>query len=138
MFKFSRTVSLPSIVLLGITLALATRAVAADAPQTQSNSAPVEVKSTDSMAQSQQLPTERYGCFSGYRERTYQGERPLSRYEFAAGLNSCLNQVNQLINSNTSDRVTQEELAVPKRQLETLKSELERLRMRVDSLDSEN
>ncbi len=78
MFKFSRTVSLPSVVILGITLVLATRAVAADAPQTQSNSAPVEVKSTDSMAQSQQLPTERYGCFSGYRERTYQGERPVS------------------------------------------------------------
>lgn len=33
---------------------------------------------------------ENYGCIEGYPDRTYRGERPLSRYEFAAGLNSCL------------------------------------------------
>jgi transposase-like protein len=131
MSKLYNKILLASIVILSGSLVLETRVVA-------EVSAPSDTQAANSTAQSVPLTAERYGCFSGYRERTYQGERPLSRYEFAAGLNSCLNQVNQLINSNTSDRVTQEELAVPKRQLETLKPELERLRMRVDSLDSEN
>jgi len=131
MSKLYNKILLASIVILSGSLVLETRVVA-------EVSAPSDTQPANSTAQSVPLTAERYGCFSGYRERTYQGERPLSRYEFAAGLNSCLNQVNQLINSNTSDRVPQEELAVPKRQLETLKSELERLRMRVDSLDSEN
>ncbi len=33
---------------------------------------------------------ERYGCIVGYADRTYRGERALTRYEFAAGLNACL------------------------------------------------
>ncbi len=108
-------------------------------------SEPLDIKPTGSTAQSVPSTVERYGCVSGYSDseaskersadRTYQGNQPLSRYEFAAALNACLNQVEKLINSNTADRVTQEDLAVPKRQLETLKSDLERLQMRLDGLD---
>ncbi|HAC65333.1 MAG TPA: S-layer homology domain-containing protein [Cyanothece sp. UBA12306] len=36
---------------------------------------------------------ENYGCIVGYPDRTYRGEQPLSRYEFAAGLNACLEQL---------------------------------------------
>jgi flagellar hook-basal body complex protein FliE len=97
-----------------------------------------DVKPTDSTAQSMPSPTERYGCISGYENRTFRGEQPVSRYEFAAALNACLNQVNQLINSNTADRATQEDLAVPKRQLESLRLELERLQMQLDGLDTQN
>jgi hypothetical protein len=97
-----------------------------------------DIKPTDSTAQSVPPTVERYGCVSGYNDRTYQGNQPVSRYEFAAALNACLNQVNQLINATTADRATQEDLAVPKRQLETLKLELDRLRMQVDELDGEN
>ena len=32
-------------------------------------------------------------CISGFPDNTYRGNQPLSRYEFAAGLNSCLNQI---------------------------------------------
>ena len=45
-------------------------------------------------------------CLSGYADGTYQGDRPLTRYEFAAGLNACLNQLNQLIPSKTSNLAT--------------------------------
>jgi|SRR5919202_4912156 hypothetical protein len=129
--KFSKTILLSSAVILGFTVVLGSRAVA-QVPD------PSDIKPTDSTAQSVPSTPEHYGCLSGYGERTYQGDRPISRYEFAAVLNACLNQLNQRINSNTGERATQEDLAVPKRQLETLKSELERLRMRVDSLDNEN
>ena len=31
-----------------------------------------------------------YGCIAGYPDGTFQGNRTLTRYEFAAGLNACL------------------------------------------------
>lgn len=36
---------------------------------------------------------ENYGCLIGYPDGTYRGDRPLTRYEFAAGLNACLEQI---------------------------------------------
>jgi hypothetical protein len=33
---------------------------------------------------------ENYGCIAGYPDRTYRGDRALTRYEFAAGMNACL------------------------------------------------
>lgn len=36
---------------------------------------------------------ENYGCIVGYPDRTYRGDRALSRNEFAAGLNACLEQL---------------------------------------------
>ncbi|WP_348252337.1 hypothetical protein [Funiculus sociatus] len=38
---------------------------------------------------------QRYGCIAGYADKTYLGNRVLSRYEFTAGLNACLNTINQ-------------------------------------------
>ncbi len=51
-------------------------------------------------------------CLSGYPNGTYQGERPVTRNEFAAGLNACLNQVNQLILINTADLATRADFEV--------------------------
>ncbi len=36
---------------------------------------------------------ERYGCIEGFPTRTFQGENTVSRYEFAEGLNSCLEKI---------------------------------------------
>ncbi|MEA5534514.1 iron uptake porin [Crocosphaera sp. XPORK-15E] len=36
---------------------------------------------------------ENYGCIVGYPDRTFRGDRPLSRNEFAAGLNACMEQL---------------------------------------------
>ncbi|MGB2925154.1 MAG: iron uptake porin [Limnothrix sp.] len=40
---------------------------------------------------------EKYNCIVGYPDGTFRGNRPLSRYEFAAGLNSCMQQIERLI-----------------------------------------
>jgi len=40
---------------------------------------------------------ERYGCIAGYPDGTFRGNRATSRYEFAAGLNACLQQIERLI-----------------------------------------
>ena len=50
----------------------------------------------------------RYGCIVGFPNQTYRGSQALSRYEFAAGLNSCLNQIERLIAS--SEAIVKEDL----------------------------
>ncbi|HAA27785.1 MAG TPA: S-layer protein [Cyanobacteria bacterium UBA8553] len=78
---------------------------------------------------------ERYGCIAGYPDGTYRGNRALSRYEFAAGLNACLQQVERLIASNTSDFVRKEDLAVLQRLIDEFRTELATLGSRVDKLE---
>ena len=74
----------------------------------------------------------RYGCIAGFPDRTFKGSQPLSRYEFAAGLNSCLNQIERLIASND---VGSEDLATIERLSQQFEQELESLSGRVDNLD---
>ena len=40
---------------------------------------------------------EKYGCMKGISNRTFQGNRSITRYEFAAGLNSCLEKIEDLV-----------------------------------------
>jgi hypothetical protein len=77
---------------------------------------------------------ERYGCISGFPNQTYRGNQPLSRYEFAAGLNSCLNQIERLITSFKS--VSAEDRATLARLSQEFVGELAALRGRVDELES--
>ena len=56
-----------------------------------------DVRPTDWAFQALQSLVERYGCIAGYPDKTYRGNRALTRYEFAAGLNACLDRVNELI-----------------------------------------
>nr|MDJ0800367.1 iron uptake porin [Calothrix sp. MO_167.B12] len=79
---------------------------------------------------------ERYGCIAGYPNGTYRGNRALTRYEFAAGLNACLDRVNELIATATADLVTKEDLATLQRLQEEFSAELATLRGRVDSLEA--
>ncbi|MBD2328185.1 iron uptake porin [Alkalinema sp. FACHB-956] len=52
-----------------------------------------DVKPTDWAFQALQSLVERYGCLAGYPERTFRGNRPLTRYEFAVGLNQCVDRL---------------------------------------------
>lgn len=58
---------------------------------------------------------------------------PLTRYEFAAGLNACLDRVNELIATATSDLARKEDLATIDRLQTEFATELAVLRGRVDS-----
>jgi predicted PhzF superfamily epimerase YddE/YHI9 len=96
-----------------------------------------DVQPTDWAFQALQSLVERYGCIAGYPDGTYRGNRPLTRYEFAAGLNACLDRVNELIAAATADRVTREDLATLQRLQEEFSAELATLRGRVDSLEAQ-
>ncbi len=94
-----------------------------------------DVQPTDWAFQALQSLVERYGCIAGYPDRTYRGNRALTRYEFAAGLNACLDRVNELIAAGTADLVRKEDLEALKRLQEEFAAELETLRGRVDALE---
>lgn len=94
-----------------------------------------DVQPTDWAFQALQSLVERYGCIAGYPDGTYRGNRATTRYEFAAGLNACLDRVNELIATATADAVRREDLATLQRLQEEFATELATLRGRVDSLE---
>jgi hypothetical protein len=94
-----------------------------------------DVKPTDWAFQALQSLVERYGCIVGYPDRSYRSNRALTRYEFAAGLNACLDKVQELIAAATADFVKKEDLEVVKRLQEEFAAELASLRGRIDVLD---
>jgi hypothetical protein len=78
---------------------------------------------------------ERYGCIAGYPDGTFRGNRAMTRYEFAAGLNSCLQQIERLIAGAGSDRVSRSDLERLQRLVNEFQAELTALGTRIDNLD---
>ncbi|AFY77831.1 putative S-layer protein [Pleurocapsa sp. PCC 7327] len=76
---------------------------------------------------------ERYGCIVGYPDSTYRGNRALTRWEFAAGLNSCMNTMERLIQENVA--VLKEDVDTLKRLAQEFEAELAALGGRVDNLE---
>jgi Carbohydrate-selective porin, OprB family/S-layer homology domain len=95
-----------------------------------------DVQPTDWAFQALQSLVERYGCIAGYPNGTYRGNRAMTRYEFAAGLNACLERVNELIATATGDLVTKQDLEVFRRLQEEFSAELATLRGRVDAVEA--
>jgi hypothetical protein len=95
-----------------------------------------DVQPTDWAFQALQSLVERYGCIAGYPNGTYRGNRAMTRYEFAAGVNACLDRVNELIATATADLVKKEDLTTLQRLQEEFAAELATLRGRVDALDA--
>ncbi|HLO85039.1 MAG TPA: iron uptake porin [Nostocaceae cyanobacterium] len=94
-----------------------------------------DVQPTDWAFQALQSLVERYGCIAGYPNGTFRGNRAMTRYEFAAGLNACLDRINELI-ANSTDGVAKEELATIQKLQEEFSAELATLRGRVDALEA--
>ncbi|MEQ8959522.1 MAG: iron uptake porin, partial [Coleofasciculus sp. C2-GNP5-27] len=76
---------------------------------------------------------ERYGCIAGYPDGTYRGNRAMTRYEFAAGLNACLQQIERLIAG--TDGVDGGDLETLRRLIQEFEAELATLGARVDNLE---
>ncbi|MDK3157246.1 iron uptake porin [Kamptonema cortianum] len=95
-----------------------------------------DVQPTDWAFQSLQSLVERYGCIAGYPDGTYRGNRAMTRFEFAAGVNACLDRINELIAAATANALTREDLLVIQRLQEEFAAELATLRGRVDALEA--
>ncbi len=89
-----------------------------------------DVQPTDWAFQALQSLVERYGCIAGYPDGTFRGNRAATRYELAAALNACLDQI--------SDRfATKEDLETVKALQEEFRAELATLKGRVDGLEAQ-
>ncbi len=95
-----------------------------------------DVQPTDWAFQALQSLVERYGCIRGYPDGTYRGNQALSRSEFAVALNACLNQIYQLLQTETGNLITQNDLILLQRLQEKFAPELAMLRGKVQSLEA--
>jgi len=95
-----------------------------------------DVRPTDWAFTALQSLVERYGCIAGFPDRTFRGKQATSRYEFAAGLNACLDKINEIISAGLADKVSKQDLATLQKLQEEFAAELATLRGRVDALDA--
>ncbi|MBR8833768.1 MAG: carbohydrate porin [Stigonema ocellatum SAG 48.90 = DSM 106950] len=94
-----------------------------------------DVQPTDWAFLALQSLIKRYGVIAGYPNRAYRGNRAMTRYEFAAGINAALERVNELIASGLKTQVSREDLLTLQQLQEEFAAELTTLRGRVDSLE---
>jgi len=95
-----------------------------------------DVQPTDWAFQALQSLIKRYNVIAGYPGGTYQGNRTITRYEFATGLNTVLNRVNELIVAGMADKVSREDLVTLQRLRKEFAAELTTLQGRVDNLEA--
>ncbi len=94
-----------------------------------------DVQPSDWAFQAVQSLVERYGCIAGYPDGTFKGSRALTRYEFAAGLNACLERMTQLIAASGNGNVSTEDMATVDKLRQEFGDELAALRGSVDALE---
>ncbi|MBE9046920.1 carbohydrate porin [Pleurocapsales cyanobacterium LEGE 10410] len=105
-----------------------------DLPQVTNVNQLRDVSPTDWAYEALRSLVDRYGCIAGFPNQTYRGSQPLTRYEFAAGLNSCLNQIERLIASQGS--LSQQDIDTINRLAQEFEAELATIGGRVDELES--
>lgn len=94
-----------------------------------------DVRPTDWAYQALRDLVERYGCIAGYPDSTFRGNRAMTRYEFAAGLNACLRQIEKLIAGQGGDGVNRADLDKLNQLIQQFRAELTTLGTRVDRLE---
>lgn len=91
-----------------------------------------DVAPTDWAYQAVQSLVEEYACLEGLPDQTFRGDRPMSRYEFAAGLNACLDVIRMLVGD-----VEPYDLQTVQRLSEEFAVELSAVTDRVDTLEAD-
>ena len=98
-----------------------------------------DVQPTDWAYEALKSLVERYGCIVGYPNQTFRGvaegtlrDRALTRWEFAAGLNACLNTIERLLQENVA--VLREDIDKLNRLTQEFEAELAALGARIDNL----
>lgn len=95
-----------------------------------------DIQPTDWAFQALQSLIERYGVIAGYPDGTFRGNRAITRYEFAAGLNAALNRINEVVAADNANLIKKEDLAILQRLQDEYAYELSTLRGRVDTLET--
>jgi hypothetical protein len=93
-----------------------------------------DVQQTDWAYEALNSLVERYGCIFGYPNAIFRGNRTLSRYEFAAGLNACMNVIERLLQENAA--VLGEDIDKLQRLAREFKQELTSFETRINNLEN--
>lgn len=125
----SRVAFVGQVIQSSLAIALGFTAIAIAPSQSLAQTAPTNTPSSNP-----QQPQS--GCISGYPDGTFRGDRPVTRYEFAAGLNACLNNIEQQIPTNRANLATKADFeALIQRQRE-LNAQIKDLSSRVDGIST--
>ena len=95
-----------------------------------------DVQPSDWAYQALRSLQERYGCISGFQDGSFRGNQAMTRYEFAAALNACLDKIAPTIGTGKSDQPSQEDLATLQKLKDEFANELSALRRRIETLDA--
>lgn len=95
-----------------------------------------DVQPSDWAFKALQNLVERYRCVAGSPNGTFRGNRTLTRFEFAAALNSCLDSINEILATATAEMVTKQDLVTLQRLQDEYSSELATIRGQVDALEA--
>lgn len=99
-----------------------------------------DVQPTDWAYEALKNLVEEYDCLEGYPNRDFRGDRPLTRYEFAAALNSCLSYPllsgENIINQDDLDIINQL-MSQFNAELTQLNDNLDGLETRISSLEDQ-
>ncbi len=110
---------------LALPLAIAAQTTAATAQTVPAQPVPVQ-------------PEPKTGCLAGTPNGTYQGDRPITRYEFAAGMNACLDQVNQQLQLSKTNFATRTDFDTLIQRQRELNEQLRELSDRVGNLSDDD
>ncbi|MGB3240795.1 MAG: iron uptake porin, partial [Geitlerinemataceae cyanobacterium] len=80
---------------------------------------------------------EKYQCLSGSSENIFNGNRVLTRYEFASAVNSCLLKLERSFNSTIAQLPDEEDLAVIQRLQSEFDAELQDLTVQITDLEQQ-
>jgi Carbohydrate-selective porin, OprB family/S-layer homology domain len=92
-----------------------------------------DVKPTDWAYEALTNLVERYKCNLGYADNSYRGNQAITRYEFAAALNSCLESITKMMATNTVNR---EDLAIIEKLQSDFVVELSKIQQRINVLEA--
>jgi hypothetical protein len=79
---------------------------------------------------------DRYDCLAGYPDDSFRGDRALTRYEFAAGVNACVDAIARLLADPAANLIPDSDLETLERLIQDFNTEFAILRGRVDGVQA--
>lgn len=95
-----------------------------------------DIRPSDWAYQAVKSLIERYGVLQGYPDRTFRGNRSLTRYEFAAVLSDVIGRIEEQLIAGTAGNTISEDVQTIRRLIAAYGGALSQLRSRVDNLEN--
>ncbi|MEM6400767.1 MAG: iron uptake porin [Cyanobacteria bacterium P01_D01_bin.116] len=77
----------------------------------------------------------RHNCALSYSDGTFRGNQVINRYQFATGIDACLQKINELIARSGANAVDEQDLVILQRLLGEFRAELNQLENRIVPLE---